>query len=246
MTMLQAQAIKQFHPDDIPDLGTLQGLLEQGNILIVKNVFDKELVRKTRRDLALWRQNARALDEAQISKERILNGFLPLSHQSTRMTNDLDFRSDKTGINAWNYRFGNLHDENLIPSIQKNGEIFLQAFERYCPVDPLPHATETGKNLYVEFMHFPVSSGYVEEHTHESIAEFGLEFNMIGVFSDRGKDYEQGGPVFPGPHGEFRIDDFTESGDVYLFSNRMVHRVDAIQSNIPESDGRWILTYFWY
>lgn len=244
--MLQAQAIKQFHPDDIPDLGTLQGLLGRGDIVVVKNVFERELIRKIRRDLVQWRQSETALDEARISRERILNGFLPLNHQSSGRFTDLDFRSDKTGINAWNYRFGNLHDESLMPSIRENGELFLQAFENYCPVGPLPHATETGKNLYVEFMHFPVSSGFVEAHTHESIAQFGLEFNMIGVFSDRGRDYELGGPVFPGPKEDFRIDDFTEAGDIYLFSNRMVHRVDAIQSSIPDSDGRWILTYFWY
>ena len=249
MIMLQAQAIKQFSSANIPDPAVTRSLLEQGTIVILKGMFEKELVRQIRRDLQHWRVTGTILNEEMISERRILNGQLLLRHRSTEPSEDFDFRADKTGISAWNYRIGNLHDPELstiAPKLHENGGLLLKVFQKVYPASTFPHGTSEGRNLYVEFMHFPVSTGYVEEHTHESVADFGLEYNMIGVFSDRGTDYDQGGPVFPGTAKDFRIDDHTESGDVYLFSNRMIHRVEPIRAVHPEAEGRWILTYFWY
>ncbi len=223
--------------------------LGRQNIAFIKNVLSQKWIDQILTELSGWAVQLTTEKEFKVLSQE--NAKLRLKVDTPQHTQaDLDFRDGEIALYGLNYRFGNLYDPQLIkelPFLTSQADNLLQIFRNLYPQPfHFTHGDVGTKNLYIEFMHFPPQTGYVAPHTHSSIAQYGLEFNLIGVLSSRSDNYEAGGPVIHLKDQSIDVDQFTKSGDFYIFSNRELHEVCPIVSQNSNHIGRWIISYFWY
>ncbi len=179
----------------------------------------------------------------------MLNAHLPMDSEGRAHRSNLDFKNNQIPVRAHNFRIGDLNDpfvKNHLKGIQSASSTLLQAFYKLTGSDHWLHGNKTGKNLYLEFVHFPVGTGYIDKHTHESISDFGLKYNFLGLLTSKGEDYEEGGVLFYDQEYSLDLRDTFKKGDLILFNNRTLHEVIKIESNNPKHIGRWIYTFFYY
>jgi hypothetical protein len=237
---------KTLSVDNIPF-----NIIDKGYPFFIKNVLKINTVNAIIKELTLWKGNATIHNEQTFRENNITNGILLLSvTRPTYLVDGKDFREGSIGVFGYNYRIGDIEEKKLqteCPTLCGSIEKLKIVFSLFNGDSKFSHGRGLNKNLYIEFMNFPVGFGHVSTHTHQSMFDCGLKYNVVGVFSTRKIDYAQGGAYLNGPSGEITIDDYTNAGDFYVISNRAEHGVTKIMGDQQtEMKGRWVVTFFWY
>lgn len=224
---------------------------DRSAIVIVKGVLGSRDCDKIIDQAMAWRRTYDAASEATIASGRLLNAHLSLNHvrENQATPENIDFKENRTNIEAHNYRIGDWSDSMIKEKMETLCEIKPELFDLFERIQGTTKFTsgDSKLNLFLELVHFPVGSGFVETHSHETMVRNGLKLNVLGLLSRLGQDYSTGGVVFQ-KAGQGKIDldaDFTK-GDVIIFHNSLPHYVKPIAGRGSTGRGRWILTFFYY
>ena len=110
----------------------------------------------------------------------------------------------------------------------------------------------TRHGLYVasRFQQYPSGGGFLAPHTDDGAIraskelKLNLHYNLLLVMTKKGRDFKTGGGFVINQNKIVNIDDFTEVGDVIVYSAKTVHGVlDIDPHKFPDlnsSSGRYV------
>ena len=205
--------------------------------------------------LSHWRKSTPSHDPKDYYPKDILNLHIEVCNEAVekRIDGSIDYHEKYTNFTMYNYRIGNMFTPAIqkhIPIIKKIGPKILDLFYSVLRQPELVHGSQSGKNLYIEVTHFPCGSGFIEEHTHETILEYGQPVNMIIALSKKGFNFDTGGLFVRQKSEVIDLSEQFDVGDVVFLRNDTPHWVSPVLGGSSfqngEDGGRWSMTMFYY
>lgn len=204
-------------------------VIEKRNILILKDVFEKETLKKLRERVFRWGQNTESSNPS-------LDHFFDQSFH--RLDDDPSKSKTKHIFHAYN-----ITNEENIDFYAEVDEIFQPMKQLQEVLSDTTLVTTPGKNgiaVRPQFIHYPRGGGHFDWHIHPFLPQ---KVGLILSLSERGVDFQKGGT-------EFKFDDKVCSielehniGDIALFRYDIEHRISEIDNteelNFDSTNGKW-------
>jgi hypothetical protein len=213
--------------------GELLKIIDAGDVIIVRGLYDPKALRALRDRAFAWGQSTPA------SWHPCVDGC-PDYH---RLHNNYPKAHVRQKMHAF-YWHG-FYSENL--DLMKQFEDIFHIKNRLAGEPPgsfLTNKPSEGPIARVNIHHYPVGGGYQAQHI-DPVAPFALIQTLI-LASQFGVDYKSGG-LYADPEGtgRFYIDPYTQLGDMVVLSPGIRHGVAEIDPERDyawqENSGRWMI-----
>lgn len=214
------------------DVEQIRQLIESHKVVILKNVFDKSLIREI--------------------KKHVFNHMTLAEESNPEIGVDTPnyFRRDENPEKSAVKRI-----KQFVASFYWNKDIsgetkLMKAMSRLrneiarLPVDYTLNGIESdGYMTYANITHYPPGGGMLNKHQDPPNKQFSV---IISSMSEKPEDFEMGGVYVEVDGEKVDLDRILELGDVYLMNPQMIHGVDPVDPNLDglqwhSSKGRWIL-----
>ena len=219
----------------------ISDLVIDGNVIILKNVFDKNEVLDLRKKVIEWANNNNPVEPSSEPDDRyLMNNYhrydnLPPESHTPHISHFFNFMRidllppDLSKIASKVY--GSLRDlQNALSGTKGN---FLPTNE---PVIMRP-----------QVIHYPAGGGFFGEHSHPFEPQ---RIGLILSLSQKNIDYKIGSTTFQTPQGIIDTQNYHDIGDICLFRYNLLHTVTSVDPdkkiNWDSDKGRWtiILPYY--
>ena len=221
--------------------GEINEALYDGDIFIVKSVYDKEYLKKIKNEIHQW-----GLD-SDSSFHKITEG-VPDFHRIIDRNNLYNIQS------KWHcYYFFNFN-KNLWDVFQVTNEMYYvnQILMGSKKEGYLKSTPKDGAVVRIQVVHYPQGGGFVQAHNHYPLVKnkYSDFFNVanVGILSEKGKEYSTGGLYCTDENmNKIYIDDKAEIGDVVVSYGLQNHGVEPVDPNMKtdwsSKKGRWTMLF---
>ncbi len=165
----------------------------------------------------------------------------------------IDFWEKQTRLHVHNFRFGDINDPEIqkkLPVFQKCGLRVLDFFNQISG-QSFPHGAKLEPNMYLEVSHYPVGKGFIEKHTHYRNLIKGQAKTFVTILTQDEIDHKDSGLIIEFKDQEVDTTKTLNQGDSILFDLTLPHFVNTTQPTSisprkTESQGRWVISLFYY
>jgi len=225
------------------DLGPDHLLVEvmKGNIVIIKNVFERRLACALRDAVFEW--------EASSSPSNQNEFLLSYPPQSFRREKGIS-KLQKTLHYYFSYNFNDFTSGLPLGLTEPLSYFYLPLRDFYNLMTGNRadfFAEGPGQFLHPQIIRYPSGGGFFAKHFHPLNPQ---KIGLIVAFSSRGEGFHQGGAGFEVNNAIIEIESHHHLGDIALFRYDLAHWVTPVDIELPISahspQGRWSLVCPYY
>lgn len=230
------------------DPANIRNRVLEGEVVILKDLFNKNQLESTRQSVIKWRSQTAKEDIAFCDADKTFHKLLE---------NDPDFIHPRMYHVHWFYDLlspeppaDEVHDA-VSPLYQELKNLY----NRICGTDHEIEWRGDRPHFHPQINQYPRGGGYFGMHRHypsvEGTVSDAMKINMIVGLSEQGKDYGTGGTRILNGENMYDIRNSHDLGDVALFRADLPHAVMPIDPSVEldwdADDGRWtmLMPFHW-
>ena len=216
---------------DSHDIDNIRLQIKNSEIVVLKNVFRRELMHKIKKDCFNFIRNNQ-------SSNPKINQEAPNFYRIDNNPKKSAVKRVKQSVVSfyWNEPISYEQECMTAMSILRNKIAQL-------PTNfSLNKIEDDGFFTFPSIAHYPSGGGKLNKHTDPPNKQFSV---ILCSLSKRGEDFKTGGLYIYVKNKKIDIDEIIEEGDIYLMNPANIHGIDAIDRHssldFENINGRWVL-----
>lgn len=216
---------------DSQDIDNIRLQIKNSEIVVLKNVFRKELMEKIKKDCFNFICNNESYNPK-------INIKTPNFYRIDNNPKKSAVKRIKQSVVSfyWNEPISCEQECMTAMSILRNKIAQL-------PTNfALKKIEDDGFFTFPNIAHYPIGGGKLNKHTDPPNKQFSV---ILCSLSKRGEDFKTGGLYIYVNSEKIDIDEIIEEGDIYLMNPANAHGIDPIDSHLSidfkNINGRWVL-----